>query len=118
QAMRREKNRHLGMSERQPLQRSRDGFTHPPAVLPTLDEGFVHSPARFFGHSERTVDQSASDIFRRSAESRDFIIVNRTGSVHRNVSYHASLHQIDQERSNSGLHDVAAEHHDDAAFFP
>jgi len=41
--------------------------------------------------------------------------VNRAGAVHREVSDHATLHQVDQERSDTGLDDMSAEHDDDRA---
>ena len=115
EALGRQQERHLGVGEGNVFACARDGFTHSPSVLHSGDERLVHSPAGFFGHSERSVDEPPRNILRRRAESRNLVIVNRARPIHREMSDDASLHQVDEQRRDTGFHYMSANHHDDGA---
>ena len=62
-----------------------------PACMPR-DERVVHLAARLLGHAERAVAQAGGDVFRRRAEARDLVVVNRRRAVHREVRHDAAAH--------------------------
>ena len=74
------------------------------------DERGVHLAAGLLGHAERAVAQSGGDVLGGRAEARHLVVVNRRRPVHRDVRDDAASHQLDEQRRDSGLHDVAAEH--------
>jgi hypothetical protein len=114
----RDQEGHLGMNERSFEKRSSNCFSHSPAILHSNNECFVHPATCFFRHSKSAIDEPARDIFGRCPKARDLIIVDCTRPIHREVSDDSPLHEVDQKRCNSSLHDVAAEHHDNRALLP
>ncbi len=117
-AVRAQKYRQLGVRQGEILEGAGYRFSHPPAVSHAGDDGLVHPTAGFLRHAEGAIHQSASDILRGGAEAGDLVVVNRGGAIHREVSDHAALHELDQKRSETGLHDMAAQHGDDSALVP
>ena len=80
------------------------------------DERRVEAASRLLSHAEGAIAQARGHILRGRAEAGDLVIVNRRRTVHREVRDHAAAHEIVQQRCDASLHDMAAEHHDDAAF--
>src|SRR5436190_22385015 len=115
----REDDRELGMRETAfgvgVVKGEAERFTHSALLAHTTDECLVHLPASLVGHAEASVAQTGGDVFGGAAETRDFKVVNRRRTIHRDVSDLATAHEIDEERRQSGLDDVSAEHDDDAA---
>ena len=89
-------------------QRHRDGFAHPSLLALTGDEGLVQPAARFFGHAERAIAKAGGDVLRRGAEARDLVVVDGGRAVHGEVGHDLATHQLDDDRREAGLHDVAA----------
>src|SRR5437868_532406 len=58
----------------------------------------------------------ASNALRGSADAREFVIVDNTRSIHRDVIDDAPLEEIDDVAVHSGPEDVRA-HHEDAGGF-
>ena len=89
-------------------------LAHAEPVAHPGDEGIVHLAARLLGHAEGAVRETGGDVLRRGSEARDLVVVDRRGAVHGDVGHDAAAHQLDEHGGEPGLHDVAAEHHDDA----
>jgi hypothetical protein len=113
-----EKHGQFTVRQRKIVECACERLAHSPPVFHSSSEGLVHAPAGFLGHAERSVDESAGYVFRRGAEAGDLIVVDRRGAVHREVRYHPAIHQVDEQRRQTGFHDVSAQHHDDRALFP
>src|SRR5437762_1498414 len=97
------------------VERAGERLTHAVLLARPADEGLVHLTSGFLRHAEAAVAQTGGDILRRTAESSDFKVVNRGGAIHRDVADDAASHEIDEERREPGLYNVAAEHNEDAA---
>ena len=89
-----------------------------PMPRPSLhagDERLVHLAPGLLGHAEGAVLEPGGDVLGGRAEAGDLVVVDRRRAVHRHVRDDAAPHQLDEHRGEPGLHDVAAEHDDDAA---
>ena len=69
----------------------------------------VHFAAGFFGGAEAAVGEHRFHVFAGVAGDGDFEIVDRGGAVQREGGGVAAAHQIDQDRREAALDDVAAE---------
>ena len=97
------------------VERAAEALAHAHAVAHAGDERVVHLASGLVGHAERAVVEAGGDVLRRRAEARDLVVVNRRRAVHRDVRDDAASHEVDEHGREAGLHDVAAEHDDDAA---
>jgi hypothetical protein len=113
-----EQNGELGIRQRGFVQCASERFAHAPTFAHSARKCFVHSAAGLFCHPKGAVHEAARDVFRSCSEARDFVVVDRRGSIHRHVRDHAALEQVDQERRESRFYDVTTEHHDYCALFP
>ena len=82
--------------------------------MPATNASFISRPVSS-AMPKVPSSQSGGDVLRRRAEARDLVVVNGGGAVHRDVRHDAAPHQLDEHGREAGLHDVAAEHDDDAA---
>ena len=80
-------------------------------------DGLIQQPSGFFRHPERAGPERAVHVFRSPAGQRNLEIVDDAGTVCRQGGDEASPHQVNQNRSQSGFDDVAAEAPDDRAAF-
>ncbi len=69
---------------------------------------FVDVAASFFGHAEFAFAENGVNIFRSAAGHGDFEIVNQRRAVHGDAADEAAAHEVDQERAEADLDDVAA----------
>ena len=97
------------------LERATEALAHAQAVPHAGDERLVHLAPRLVGHAEGAVPQAGGDVLRGRAEAGDLVVVDGGRAVHRDVRDDAAPHQLDEHGCEAGLHDVAAEHDDDAA---
>src|SRR5688500_13081556 len=116
QTRRSEKQRYLGVRHVGLVrQRPSEGFSHSPSLLHSTREGLVHATTCLVSHSERSVQKPARYVFGSRSEPGYLVVVYCPRSVCCEMSDDAALHQIDQNRSDTSLHDVAAEHDDNTA---
>src|SRR5580658_4844889 len=84
-------------------------FAEPDLTSLRADGGFVEVQARLLGHSEFTAAKNGFDVFRRAAHQRDFKVVNEPRAIHCDPAHKAAIHEIDQERPEADLDDVASD---------
>jgi hypothetical protein len=110
-----QEHRQFAVHELALVERTRQRFAHPPSLAHAGDERLVHLPARLVRHAEGSVPKPGGDILRSAAEPRHLVVVNRPRSIHRDVRDDAAPHEVEEERRDTGLDDVATEHDDDGA---
>jgi hypothetical protein len=96
-------------------ERAAESFAHTVLCIHAIDERGVHLDPRLVRHTERTVAKTGGDVFGCGTETRDLVIVNCRRAVHGNLCDRASLHEMDEQRTDAGLDDMSAEHRDDSA---
>ena len=68
----------------------------------------MYSPG-FAGHAELAGAEAGFDVFGGVAGECDFEIVDERGAVHGDAGDEAAVHQIDEDRAEADLDDVAAD---------
>src|ERR1700684_344583 len=83
-------------------------FAEPDLAALRAKGSFVEEKAGFLGHSEFAIAKNSFHIFGRAAHERDFKVVDESGTVHRDTAYKAAIHEVNQERAQADLDDVAS----------
>src|SRR3982751_2238313 len=117
-----EDDRQLGVRELagaiRVVERAPQRLAHAARLAHATHERLVHLASRLLRHPEAAVAEANGDVLGCSAEPRNFKVVNRRRTVHREMRDDAAAHQIDEEWGEARLHDVPAEHDDDTALTP
>src|SRR5271157_4134766 len=77
---------------------------------------FVDVGAGFFGHAELPLAEGGFHILGSIAGHGDFKIMNQGGAIHGDARNESAAHEIDENRAEADLDDVAAETPEDGAF--
>src|ERR1700730_2237549 len=70
---------------------------------------FVDVLAGLRGHAEPAFAEAGFDVFRSVAGKSDFKVMDERGAIHGDAGDEAALHEIDQDRAEADLDDVAAD---------
>ena len=70
---------------------------------------FVDVLPGFCGHAELAIAEAGFDVFGSVSRQRDFEIVDEGGAVHRYARNESAFHQVDQDRTETNLDNVAAD---------
>ena len=83
-------------------------FAKAEAAASRANRDFIEIQAGFGRHAEFSAAEARLDILRRVAHERDLEIVDERSAVHGDAGDEAPAHQIDHNRPEANLDDVAA----------